>query len=109
MQDTFRVACANVSALTAHPNPEGWVVNTLKNIMQRMTAQQVRSRFLALERVHLEYVFDSLRRCTTQVRNIHAYLLTALYNAPATMKQPLLGAGAPRQRIKTCLKLRQVF
>lgn len=31
------------------------------------------------------YVFDCLRRNTTQVRNIRAYLLTALYNAPVTI------------------------
>ena len=34
---------------------------------------------------HMEYVFDCLRRNTTQVRNIRAYLLTALYNAPVTI------------------------
>lgn len=34
---------------------------------------------------HLEYVFDCLRRNTTEVRNIRGYLLTALYNASATI------------------------
>ena len=48
---------------------------------------QVRSRFLSLERKHIEYVFDSLKRNTTKVRNIRAYLLTALYNAPITINQ----------------------
>ena len=46
---------------------------------------QVRHRFLMLGRSHLEYVFECLRRNTTEVRNIRAYLLTALYNAPVTM------------------------
>lgn len=46
---------------------------------------QVQSRFLALNSSHMEYVFDCMRRNTTQIRNIRAYLLTALYNAPATM------------------------
>lgn len=46
---------------------------------------QVRRRFLTLDYGHLEYVFDCLRRNTTEVRNIRAYLLTALYNAPVTM------------------------
>lgn len=46
---------------------------------------QVRERFSRLERGHLEYVFDCLRRNTTQIRNIRAYLLTALYNAPVTI------------------------
>lgn len=46
---------------------------------------QVCHRFLMLGRSHLEYVFECLRRNTTEVRNIRAYLLTALYNAPVTM------------------------
>lgn len=50
-------------------------------------AEDVQSRFLSLEYEHLEYVFDSLERTTTQIRNIRAYLLTALYNAPTTVNQ----------------------
>lgn len=46
---------------------------------------QVRQRLLSLDYGHLEYVFDCLRENTTQIRNIRAYLLTALYNAPVTM------------------------
>lgn len=46
---------------------------------------QVQDRFCRLDNGHLEYVFDCLRRNTTQVRNIRAYLLTALYNAPITI------------------------
>lgn len=45
----------------------------------------VRSRFLKINSSHLEYVFDCIDRNTTKVGNIKAYLLTALYNAPATM------------------------
>ena len=46
---------------------------------------QVKGRFYKLDSGHLEYVFDCLRKNTTQIRNIRAYLLTALYNAPATI------------------------
>ena len=46
---------------------------------------QVRQRLLSLDYGHLEYVFDCLRRNTTEVRNIRAYLLAMLYNAPVTM------------------------
>ena len=35
--------------------------------------------------MHVAYVLDSLRTTTTQINNIKAYLLTALYNAPMTM------------------------
>ena len=45
----------------------------------------VRSRFLKLEREHILYVMDSMQRNTTQVGNIRAYTLSALYNASATM------------------------
>ena len=45
----------------------------------------VRSRFLKISSGHLEYVFDCIDRNTTKVGNIKAYLLAALYNAPATM------------------------
>ena len=48
---------------------------------------QVRSRLLSLDREHVEYVFDCLKRNTTKIRNIRAYLLTALYNAPVTISQ----------------------
>lgn len=46
---------------------------------------QVKERLSRLDSSHIEYVFDCLRRNTTQIRNIRAYLLTALYNAPATI------------------------
>lgn len=48
-------------------------------------AQQVQERFWSLDREHLQYVFDCLRRNTTQIFNIRAYLLTSLYNAPVTI------------------------
>ena len=47
----------------------------------------VRSRFLKLEREHVEYVRDCLCSATSTIGNIKAYTLAALYNAPATMGQ----------------------
>ena len=47
--------------------------------------EQVKGRLQMLDNGHLEYVFDCMRRNTTEIRNIRAYLLTALYNAPVTM------------------------
>lgn len=44
----------------------------------------VRSRF---EKIHfdtMEYVLECMRNNTTKVRNIRSYMLTTLYNAPAT-------------------------
>ena len=45
----------------------------------------VRSRFLKLTHEHIKYVLTSLGNNTSDVRNIRAYLITALYNAPVTM------------------------
>lgn len=50
-----------------------------------MPAEQVKGRLQMLDNGHWEYVFDCMRRNTTEIRNIRAYLLTALYNAPVTM------------------------
>ncbi len=48
-------------------------------------AEVVKSRFLKLGSSHIEYVLDRMRENTTYVRNIKKYLLSALYNAPATI------------------------
>lgn len=45
----------------------------------------VKSRLLKLSSTHIEYVFDVLDKNTTKVYNIKAYLLSCLYNAPATI------------------------
>ena len=47
----------------------------------------VRSRFLKLDREHILYVMEAMQRNTTQVANIRAYTLSALYNAPVTIGQ----------------------
>ncbi len=46
----------------------------------------VKSRLLKLDREHIVFVFDCLKENTTQVRNMKQYLLTVLYNAPATIE-----------------------
>lgn len=45
----------------------------------------VKSRYLKLNHEHIDYVLLSLKRNTSDVHNIRAYLITALYNAPTTM------------------------
>ena len=52
---------------------------------QDMPAEAVRSRFLKINSEHIEYIFWSLKRNATKIRNIKAYLTTVLYNAPATI------------------------
>jgi len=48
-------------------------------------AEVVRSRLLKLDMEHIRFVFDCLNENTTKIRNIKQYLLTTLYNAPATI------------------------
>ena len=52
---------------------------------QQYPRELVKSRFLKLNMSHVEYVMECLRKNTTKVYNIKAYLLAALFNAGATM------------------------
>jgi hypothetical protein len=46
----------------------------------------VKSRLLKLNGEHIQFVFGCLKENTTKIRNTKQYLLTVLYNAPATME-----------------------
>lgn len=46
----------------------------------------MKSRLLKLDSEHIRFVFDCLKKNTTQVKNIKQYLLAVLYNAPVTME-----------------------
>lgn len=50
-----------------------------------MPQSVVKSRFLKLNGNHIEYVLTAMDKNPADIRNIRAYLLTALYNAPVTM------------------------
>ncbi len=52
---------------------------------EEIPTSTVKSRFLKLTHEHIEYVLTALWNNTSDVRNIRAYLITALYNAPITM------------------------
>ena len=52
---------------------------------QRYPRELVKSRFLKLNMSHVEYVMECLRKNTTKVYNIKAYLPAALFNAGTTM------------------------
>lgn len=45
----------------------------------------VKAQLLKLTDEHITYVISCLKKNTTKVQNIKAYLLTALYNAPSTI------------------------
>ena len=48
--------------------------------------EMVKERFMRLNSLHIQYVFECLDKNKTAVRNIKKYLLTALFNAPSTME-----------------------
>ena len=52
---------------------------------ENFPVEVVKGRFRKLNMYHIEYVFASLDKKRTEVRNIRQYLMTTLYNAPATM------------------------
>lgn len=60
---------------------------TIRVNQEDIPAELARSRFLKLDREHILYVMEAMRRNTAQVGNIRAYTLSALYNAPVTMGQ----------------------
>ena len=41
----------------------------------------VRQRMYQLDATHLEYVYDCMKECAPKVRNLRAYILTALFNS----------------------------
>ena len=42
VQDTFRIACTKVDELITSPNPKGWLMNTLKNVINNMKRSRAR-------------------------------------------------------------------
>jgi len=48
-------------------------------------AELVKSKFLKLNSVHIEFVLECLKNNTTDIRNIKKYMLAVLFNAPSTI------------------------
>ena len=46
VQDTFRIACMKPGELFASPNPRGWLLQTLKYVIQNIVRSQVRAEQL---------------------------------------------------------------
>ena len=58
---------------------------TIRIAGQDLQADIVKSRILKLNMLHIQYVINCINKNTTKVRNIKSYMITALYNAPATI------------------------
>ena len=52
---------------------------------RKIPADLVKSRFRALNSHHIAYIFDCMKKSGSDIRNIKQYLLTSLFNAPATL------------------------
>ena len=48
-------------------------------------SQLVKEKLLRINSLHIDYVFECLKKTTTYIRNIKRYLLTTLFNAPSTI------------------------
>lgn len=57
----------------------------LKLGRETLPMPKVLARFRRLRFAHTAYVQDALENTTSEIKNIKAYLLTALYNAPLTI------------------------
>ena len=60
---------------------------TVRISKEELPTEAVRSRFLRLTAEHIGYVLECMKKTTSSISNIKAYLLAALYNAPVTMEQ----------------------
>lgn len=72
------------------------IVNLLEDMLQSRSSEMrigsavyprevVRSRILKLDSEHIKYVIESIKSNKSEIKNIRAYMMTALYNAPTTM------------------------
>ena len=59
---------------------------TLKIGRRNIPVALAKERLQMLNSAHIEYIFESLRASPANIKNIKAYLLECLFNAPATMK-----------------------
>jgi len=59
--------------------------DTIRISKNDIPREVVSSRFMKLSCEHIKYVLETLDKNPTDIRNIRAYLLSALYNAPTTI------------------------
>ena len=52
---------------------------------ERYPSALVKSKFLKLNYMHIDYVISCMKKNTTKIKNIKKYLLAALFNAPSTI------------------------
>lgn len=58
---------------------------TIRINKENVSTELVKKRFMEINDQHIIYLDDAMRRFAPDVKNIRAFLITALYNAPTTM------------------------
>ena len=53
---------------------------------KKISRDDLRQRLRMVDSSHIEYVIECFRENTAEIKNIRAYLLAMLYNAPVTME-----------------------
>lgn len=66
IQETFRIACQHPERVCESPNPQGWLVNTLRNTIRNMrrnraTAKRVMEQYLLGQHKELSFTQDAVR------------------------------------------------
>lgn len=79
VQDTFIIACQKPEALCKSPNPEGWLVNTLKNVLSNTTRSQNIAR-----RILLDYFASNISDVSVSADRVS---LEILYDAVADLEE----------------------
>lgn len=69
VQETFQIACQKPESLQESPNPNGWLVNTLKNTIRnikhnRASAHRILTQYLELRIDEDSYSVDKLHLAT---------------------------------------------
>ena len=59
---------------------------TVRINCEDMSRDEVRKRFDEINQFHILYVLECLEKNKTHIRNIRAYILSSLFNAPTTME-----------------------
>lgn len=59
IQETFRIACDKPQQLKESPNPEGWVMNTLKGVVQNQLRKNKKQNHLFVQMAEADLMQES--------------------------------------------------
>lgn len=82
VQDTFRIACIKVDALMGSPNPRGWLMFVLKNVIRNTRRELASLNKLIVASLSMgdEYFIDSIAASTDLNKRLEDYEPDILYS-----------------------------